>query len=152
MKPKLRILLVDDQPTILLTYTLILEQQGYAVASAATCEQAERLLREEAFDLLLCDFGLDGGRSGFEVVDLARARNPEIGSVLLTGFASSEIDEQAADRQTLVLTKPVEVPELLRKLETLVRTRQAQKPVVSQPRGPASVSASPRTLVRGGNS
>jgi CheY-like chemotaxis protein len=136
-----RILVVDDQPAILITYTLILQQQGYLVTSAASYEQAVQDVRDEPFDLLLCDFSLNGGHSGLEVIDLARSQQGDIGSLLLTGYPSPEIAEQATRRGATVLSKPTEIPELLRELEKLAaahwprsQATPSQPPVVREPK------------------
>ncbi len=125
MKDKLRILVVDDQHAVLLTYTLVLQQQGHEVSSATTCEGAVEHLQQASYDLLMCDFRLNGGRSGFEVIDVARQRNPGIASVLLTGYSSPEITQQAQQRGVTVLHKPMQVHELLAALYHLTRTRGA---------------------------
>ena len=125
-KAGLRILAIDDQPAVLLTYKLILQQQGYTVMGAATYEQAIELLHNEPWDLLLCDFSLDGGYSGFDIVDAARLCHREIGCLLLTGYVNPEIAEQAARRGIVVLNKPAEVPELLRQLERLASPKRSE--------------------------
>ena len=117
-QPK-RILVVDDEPAILLTYTAILEQNGYAVTGAPSAGQARAALEKDSFDLLLCDLILEDGCSGLEVVEFARQRHPGIETVLLTGFADRETANEAAGRRVLLLFKPLEVSELLRTVELL---------------------------------
>ena len=89
------------------------------MTAASTCTAALQHLEEKDYDLLLCDLGLDGGRSGIEVIDFAQAHRPGISSVLLTGYSSPEIVEDAAQRGITLLFKPVQVRELLRTLETV---------------------------------
>ncbi len=125
MTNKARILVVDDQRPILLTYTLILQQQGYNVTGAPSCEHALEHLRRHRFDLLICDFGLDSGRSGFEVIDFARRQHPGIDSLLLTGYSTPEIAAGADQRGAQIVNKPVEVLELLRTVESLVNPSNA---------------------------
>ncbi len=122
---KLRILVVDDQHPVLLTYTLVLQQQGHEVTGAASCEGAVECLQEGSYDLLVCDFGLNAGRSGFDVIDFARQVNPRIASVLLTGYSNPEIDQQAQQRGVTVLHKPMGVRELLMALDGASRARGA---------------------------
>ncbi|MFB3815020.1 MAG: response regulator [Terriglobales bacterium] len=125
MKNRLRILVVDDQHSVLLTYRLVLQQQGHDVTAAPTCECAVEHLQQSDFDLLVCDFGLNGGRTGFDVIDFARAQNPHIASVLLTGYNDPEITQEAHERGVTVLNKPVEVPALLAALRCATRTAGA---------------------------
>jgi DNA-binding NtrC family response regulator len=124
VKHQIKILVVDDQHPILHTYLLILRQQGYSVAGAPTYSAALDYLKQENFDLLLCDFGLDGGRTGIEVIDVAQARQPGIVSCLLTGYLDPKITQAAEDRGVQVLFKPVQVGRLLQQLRELVRPTQ----------------------------
>lgn len=116
---KLRILVVDDQHSILLTYMLILQQQGHEVIGADSWARAEEQLTRDRFDVLLCDLSLDGGHSGFEVIDCAQMRDPHIASVLLTGYGAPEVEHAAEQRGVAVLYKPVPVEELLHTLTTV---------------------------------
>jgi DNA-binding NtrC family response regulator len=119
---KLRILVVDDHRAVLLTYQIILQQQGYEVIGAASCENAVDCLDRSHFDVLLCDLGLEEGRSGFDVIDFAQMRNPNITSMLMTGYGAPEVDQQAELRGISVLYKPVQIEELLDRLECLTST------------------------------
>jgi CheY-like chemotaxis protein len=125
VKNHLRILVVDDQPSILLTYQLVLQQQGYSVTAAPTCADALQHLQATEYDLLLCDLGLEDGCSGLEVIDFARTHQPGSASVLLTGYLSPEILDDAQQRGITVLHKPVPVHELLRTLEMVAANRTA---------------------------
>jgi DNA-binding NtrC family response regulator len=114
MQKTVRILVVDDKPSVLLTYRMILQQNGHNVVAVPTYRQALEQLDTGVFDLLLCDLGLDENHSGFEVIEYAREKLPGLRSVLLTGYATPEIADQAAEHGVVVLFKPVEVEELLR--------------------------------------
>lgn len=113
MRKILRILLVDDRPAVLLTYRMILQQQGHEVTAVPSYGDAVASLDACSFDLLLCDLGLGDNRNGFDVIEHAREKVPGIRAVLLTGFADQEVAEQAAERGVTVLFKPVNVHELL---------------------------------------
>src|SRR6185312_9785067 len=63
-----RILVVDDEASVLVTYQLILEQQGYQVSACATSVDAISALRRQDFDLVLCDYSLEEQHTGFEVI------------------------------------------------------------------------------------
>ena len=58
------ILSVDDEPGVLVSRQLILENEGYEVLSASDGEQALRMFAEQPVDLVLLDYlmpGMDGG-------------------------------------------------------------------------------------------
>ena len=94
-KKKHNVLVVDDEASVLFTYKLLLEQQGYAVAAVPTSAAAKAELKKASFDLLLCDLSLEEDHNGFEVIEYARESNAAIACVLLTGYASIEAAQKA---------------------------------------------------------
>lgn len=116
-----RILMVDDEPAIQLGYRLILEQQGFEVATAADSTQARALLRERRFDLLWCDAGLETRDAGIAVVEWARQEFPEMPCVLVTGYPEAYAVDRARQAGAEMLTKPVEIPAMLNLIQALAR-------------------------------
>jgi DNA-binding NtrC family response regulator len=121
MKRKFRILVVDDEPNVLLTYRLILQQQGYEVAPAISSEEARRALTDEKIDLLLCDLSLEHQENGFDVIEYARRQNSTMPTVLLTGYATPEANERAQQMGIPVLFKPIDINELLQTITELLK-------------------------------
>lgn len=117
-----RILLVDDEPTILLTLKAILEMHGYAVVPAASSAEAKLRLGSETYDLVITDLSMEHERAGFDLVQLAKEQSRPPAVVILTGFPDLGEDwkEQRADS---LLAKPTNTPELLECIEALL-TRQ----------------------------
>ncbi len=118
------ILVVDDEPAVLLTYTMILRQHGYEVAGAASARAARESLSQQHFDLLVCDLALESNRGGLEVVEFAREKLPGIPAILLTGFASREVSEEAQEKDVVVLFKPLDVRDLLDAVSRLLSPDQ----------------------------
>jgi DNA-binding response OmpR family regulator len=87
MSPSAQILLVDDEASIRLTLTALLEREGYRVAAAENGEAAVALLDHQPFELLVVDLKMPG-MGGMEVVDAARARQPDLAVIVLTGHGS----------------------------------------------------------------
>jgi DNA-binding response OmpR family regulator len=83
------VLLVDDEVTIRLTLGALLERAGYGVTVADNGEEAVTLLERQAFDLLLVDMKMPG-MDGVQVIAAARARQPDIAIIVLTGHGSLE--------------------------------------------------------------
>ena len=110
----LRVLLVDDEVSILKCLRQFLEFDGYEVQCASSGEAALELL-EEGFDLLVTDLAL-GGLTGYEVAQRFRAANPGGKVALLTGWSHLGDDDERVD---LVLTKPLRSAELLGALREL---------------------------------
>jgi DNA-binding NtrC family response regulator len=123
MKPT--ILVVDDEPSVLLTYSMILRQNGYHVTGVATAREAKAVLEERCFDLLVCDLVLEGSRSGFEVLDFARARYSAVPAILLSGYATRDLADEADRKRITLLSKPIEVKDLLDSIAKLARARTA---------------------------
>jgi DNA-binding NtrC family response regulator len=116
-----RILVVDDEASVLITYRLILEQQGYRVTACATAAEAIRALHQQDFDLVLCDYSLEEQHTGFEVIAEARKRTPGIPAALLTGYATKETADEASSRNIGIMFKPIEIEEFLATTSTMLR-------------------------------
>ncbi len=126
MQSKPRILLVDDKAAVLLTYRIILQQQGYDVTAVDSFGKAVEKLESSGFDLLLCDLGLGEARDGFDLIEHARQARPEIRTLLLTGYSGEEVRSKAEDLGVAVLFKPIQVPDLLQAIKTRgIRTERA---------------------------
>lgn len=83
------ILLVDDEANIRLTLSTMLSRAGYHVVSAASGEEAVKLLDQQPFALLLVDLKMPG-MDGMQVVAAARERQADITVIVLTGHGSLE--------------------------------------------------------------
>lgn len=107
-----RVLVVDDEPSVLETIAAILSREGYAVATAETASHALEHLRSDRFDVVLTDLRLAGG-NGISLLAEIRRNWPETMTIMLTGYASlqSAID---ALREGVYdyLTKPCDVEDL----------------------------------------
>jgi len=124
-KQKSRVLVVDDERNVLLTYRMLLEQEGYDATASLTAKEAIRLLDKQKFDILLCDLSLEEKRTGFEVINAARERDADVPAVLLTGYASPEAAEYARANDVAVLYKPIEIEEFLKTIASLLKENHA---------------------------
>jgi DNA-binding response OmpR family regulator len=105
-----RLLIVDDEPPILFALGEYFTTLGFAVDTASELEGARRLLERHRYALVITDLRLSGttGTEGFELVSWLRARSPRVSIVLLTGYGSPEIEQQAHDLGVDVfLQKPI---------------------------------------------
>ncbi len=103
-----RILVVDNEPDILLSMSALLEQWQCQVCVASGFGEALRALKDAPPEIILADLHLDDGNNGLEVVaQLRHYFADDIPAVLITADHS---DELAALRKQLdipVLNKPV---------------------------------------------
>ena len=124
---KHRLMVVDDDASVLLTYQLLLQEQGYEVNAAISSKKAKEELRRSNFDVVLCDLSLEQDRTGFEVFEFARQMYPAIPCVLLTGYANKEATDRAEVGGIEVLFKPIEIEEFLQTIRTVLKNRHAKK-------------------------
>lgn len=89
-----RILVVDDEPSIVDFCSRLLERMGYETRPAASGEDARRILANEWFDVLLTDIVMPG-ITGVDLVSEARSRLPDIAAVIMTGHGSIEMAVRA---------------------------------------------------------
>lgn len=124
---KFRVLVVDDEAAVLLTYRLILERQGYEVLACGTSVQAIAAVQNGHFDVVLCDYSLEEQHTGFEVISAARKLDPEVPAALLTGYATKETADEAASRGIGVMFKPIEIEEFLSTTSNMLRRNNEPK-------------------------
>jgi DNA-binding NtrC family response regulator len=118
---KFRVLVVDDEGSVLITYRLILEQQGYVVTACSTSLDAIRAIEKQSFDVVLCDYSLEEQHTGFEVIAAARKRAPDVPAALLTGYATKETADEADSRKIGIMFKPIEIEEFLATTSRMLR-------------------------------
>src|SRR5438067_13874613 len=123
---KAKVLVVDDERNVLLTYRMLLEQEGCAATALATAQEAIESIKKTDFDLILCDLSLEAKRTGFEVIDAARAKNPNVPCVLLTGYASHDSANHAERQGVTVLYKPIEIGQFLSTIQALLKRSHDQ--------------------------
>jgi two-component system, OmpR family, alkaline phosphatase synthesis response regulator PhoP len=116
-----RILLVEDEPGLVLTLTDRLEAEGYHVDSATDGETAIARAGAEPFDVILLDVMLPR-RDGFEVCRTVRQRGLTTPILMLT--ARGQVVDRVVGLKLGAddyLTKPFEMAELLARIEALLR-------------------------------
>ena len=87
VKASIRVLVVDDDRTLLDSCTSVLKAEGYTCTTARRPEEALSLLATRTFDVALIDLYL-GDSSGIELLGQVRAKQPDILAVIITGRAS----------------------------------------------------------------
>ncbi len=83
------VLLVDDEEHVRDALTRVMEKEGYSVSSASSAEEALRILRERAVQLLITDHDMPGMK-GVDLLRLVRETHPRVCRILLTGNADRE--------------------------------------------------------------
>jgi len=117
----MKILLIEDEPGLILTLTDRLESEGYQVVSAADGEAGAHAARSDQFDLIILDVMLPK-KNGYDVARDLRRDGIETPILMLTAKGET-IDKVLGLKLGAddYLTKPFEVIELLARMEALLR-------------------------------
>ena len=116
------VLVVDDEPTVRMLVTEVLEDLGYTAIEAGDGPAGLQVLRSNVrIDLLITDVGLPGGMNGRQVADAARVIRPELKVLFITGYAENAVLSQGhLDAGMHVLTKPFAMEELASRIKGLI--------------------------------
>ncbi len=119
-----RILIVDDEVGLMTTLQESLAQQGYETAGAQSAQDALRLLKEQEFDLLLCDLMMPD-MDGITLLFEAQAQDPDLAGIVMTGQATIQtaVDAMKIGAYDYVL-KPFKLSALLPILERALQVRR----------------------------
>jgi len=125
--PRGHVLLVDDQPSILASYSRALAHAGFEVTKAGGGDEAFRRLESAPFDVVLTDL-LVPRISGFAFLERLHAFSPELPVIVMVDEQSNEIAVKAAELGVLQsLVKPIAPALLKRTVGRAVRMRRARQ-------------------------
>ncbi|MDQ2900459.1 MAG: sigma-54 dependent transcriptional regulator [Acidobacteriota bacterium] len=118
-----RILVVEDDSSVRGTIVTFLELEGYAVDPVASTRDAMERLKESAYPIVISDIYIDD-RTGLDVLDAARRRDPKCAVILMTARGTMET-VMAATRGGAFdyVAKPFDLDRLL---ETVKRAEAAR--------------------------
>jgi signal transduction histidine kinase len=118
------ILVVDEVPSIIQFCRQLLEKANFEVMTATSISQSLAILARQPVDLLLADISVSQSE-GFQLLRLAQNHQPEIASVIMTGFAGVETAVEAlrlgADGMIL---KPFSSVELVASVQHVLQVKQ----------------------------
>ncbi|MCJ2081446.1 PAS domain S-box protein [Methylobacterium sp. J-090] len=116
------VLIVDDEPTVRMLVTEVLEDLGYTAIEAADGAAGLKVLQSDVrLDLLVTDVGLPGGMNGRQMADAGRAVRPGLKVLFITGYAENAVlgnGTLSPDMQ--VLTKPFVMEALAVRIRDLI--------------------------------
>jgi DNA-binding response OmpR family regulator len=119
-----RVLVVDDDVTVLALERQVLEREGFEVVTATNGTMAVALLRENTFGLILLDITMPGEFDGFAVARALREddRHRRTPVVFVSGRTDAEATREGfKSGGSMFLTKPFNAMQLARLVRTLVR-------------------------------
>lgn len=114
-----KVLLVEDEPLVAELVRETLEDEGLDVCALYSGREALGRLAAEprSFQVLVTDINLGEGVTGFDVAAAARAANPDVQVVYVTGLPSNIY---AAEVEALMFPKPFHPVELASQVRTLM--------------------------------
>jgi two-component system, NtrC family, response regulator PilR len=125
-----KILVVDDEESIVDVLSIMLEQEGYQPLTASGGDEALRLLEQERVDLVISDMKMSP-MHGLEFLQKARDVDPEITAIMMTAYASIENAVEAMRQGAFeYVIKPFKIDEL----RMLVRRALDQRNIINENR------------------
>ncbi|WP_280948487.1 hybrid sensor histidine kinase/response regulator [Methylobacterium tarhaniae] len=116
------VLVVDDEPTVRMLVTDILEDLGYTAIEAGDSAAGLRVLQSDVrIDLLVTDVGLPGGMNGRQMAEAARETRPDLKVLLITGYAETAIlGGDKLGPGMAVLTKPFAIETMAARIRSII--------------------------------
>jgi len=136
---KRRVLLVDDEVTVLLTMKAVLEISGFDVDTAASAREGKSKIKLREYQMVITDMRMESDAAGREVIQAARTAPYHPAVALLTAFPvdDDEWQDMGADK---MLVKPMQTAVLLRQIEKLLETHAAKLQRLSTAAAPATAA------------
>ncbi|WP_336487492.1 ATP-binding protein [Methylobacterium nigriterrae] len=119
------VLIVDDEPTVRMLVTEVLEDLGYTAIEAADGVAGLRVLQSDVrIDLLVSDVGLPGGMNGRQMADAARVSRPDLKVLFITGYAeNAAVGNGHLEPGMAVLTKPFVMEALASRIREMIENK-----------------------------
>jgi CheY-like chemotaxis protein len=116
------VLVVDDEPTVRMLVTEVLEDLGYAAVEAADGASGLAVLQSDMrIDLLVTDVGLPGGMNGRQMAEAALVSRPGLKVLFITGYAeNAALNHGHLAPGMQVLVKPFALEALATRIRGLI--------------------------------
>lgn len=106
------VLVVEDEPMLLLVVAETLRDAGYEVWEAANANDALAILEaQKQIVLLLTDIKMPG-MDGYQLAEASLQRRPDLKVMLMTGYSQAPLPKKMADMGIGVLQKPFDIDRL----------------------------------------
>src|SRR5258705_1720420 len=130
-----KVLVVDDEPGVRFGIRDFLEQQGYEIEEAESCEDAQHLFRTSRPDIVIADYMLADG-TALDLLPRLKEIDADIPLLVLTAHGSIDLAVRAIkEGAEQFLTKPIELPTLQVILQRLLeKQRNHHKQLASKSR------------------
>jgi len=124
-----RVLFVDDEPNLRLTFAAILAMYGFEVRVAASVPEALTEITTREFDVLVSDLNIGQPGDGYTVVSAMRRTQPDCINFIVTGFPAFDIALAAIRNQVDdYLVKPSRIEDLVETIHSRLREHHPSRP------------------------
>jgi DNA-binding NtrC family response regulator len=95
--PMPRLLVVDDEESICFSMSEYFSLHGFKVDTATEVEEAEKLLEEQEYKVIIQDLRLGTTRNsdGLDIIKMVRDQNLHAKIIVLTAYGSAEVEDEA---------------------------------------------------------
>jgi signal transduction histidine kinase/ActR/RegA family two-component response regulator len=127
------VLVVDDEPTVRMLITDILDELGLTAIEASDSAAGLKVLQSDVrIDLLVTDVGLPGGMNGRQMADAGRVGRPNLKVLFITGYAeNAAVGNGQLAPGMAVLTKPFPVETMAARIRSMIEAgKEQQRPAV----------------------
>ncbi|WII73841.1 response regulator [Bdellovibrio sp. 22V] len=125
-----KILIVDDQKSVLLTLEALLAKEGHSVTACMNAIEASRTLGADTFDLVITDAVMPGGGDGYALTRAIRkqAQLEHLPVILLTGKREkSDVEKGIESGVSDYVIKPIDPELLMAKVRNLLPHNPEEK-------------------------
>lgn len=112
-----KLLVIDDEPSILSFFEVLLSQEGYTFEVCLNSKEAIEKIKHTPFDVVLTDLTMPGA-SGLEVLEATQKHSPKTLTLIMTAFATAESAIEAMKLGAYdYLMKPFKVDDVRRTIQ-----------------------------------
>lgn len=125
-----KILVIDDEQSLLESMSIILTRSGYEVITAATGIEGMKIIKKdvENLSMIITDLFLPGGFDGIDVLDAVHDLDKDLPVIMITAYGNVENAVKAMQKGAFnFLTKPVDFKVLLKQIERAAESISLRK-------------------------
>ncbi len=120
-----RVLLVDDDRSVLEALGGVIEAEGFEVVRAANGHEALQMFRQQSMDIVLLDLNMPI-KAGWDTFEGLTTVNPLLPIIIITARADAN-SEAAARGIAALMQKPLDIPLLLDKMHDLLSKKAVER-------------------------
>lgn len=126
--PRLRILILDDEPIVCKRLKPAFQKLGYEVETFTESASALARLQETSFDIVITDLKMEGV-DGMQILSQAKESSSDTHVIIITGFATLDTAKESYRKGAFdFVAKPFKLRDILDCVKKIEQQRQAKRP------------------------